>query len=118
MANLGATRATHANVKALAERILANRQKELGELKQFMTSVAEDWQPADKQSLKTMPVANLEKASGAAFDRLFVDMMIEHERDAITLTRTAKLVMPTVQGFAQRSMQQQTAELEQLQKIK
>lgn len=118
MADLGATKAANPDVKALAARILANRQKELSELKQFMTSVAEDMAPADRNTLKKMPLETLEKASDAAFDRMFLDMMIEHHRDAIAMTRSAKLVMPSVQQFARRTTQQQTAEIKEMEALR
>jgi uncharacterized protein (DUF305 family) len=108
---LGETRATNEKVRALAVRMRSNRQKELGELKHFMTSVAEDMAPADKSGLKRMSVEPLEKAAGAAFDRTFLDTIMEHERDALTLTRTAKLVMPSVQQFAARLTQALTGEI-------
>jgi uncharacterized protein (DUF305 family) len=111
LTTLGETKATSVKMKALAAQLRNNRQKELGELKQFMTSVAEDMAPADKSGLKKMSLEPLEKASGAAFDRIFLDAIIEHERDALTITRTAKLVMPVVQQFAARLTQALTAEI-------
>jgi uncharacterized protein (DUF305 family) len=118
MANLAATKASDARVKALASRMLVSRQKQLAELKQFMTSVAEDMAPADRKSLKHMPIEKLEQASGATFDRLFLDMMIEHVKDAISLTQGAKLVTPTVQTFAKAAVQQQMTDLKDLETLR
>jgi uncharacterized protein (DUF305 family) len=47
----------------------------------------------------------LPQTSGAAFDRMFRDTIIGHHEDALTLTRTAKVVMPAVQRFAERLTQ-------------
>jgi uncharacterized protein (DUF305 family) len=111
LATLGETKATHAKITALATQLRRNRQRELGELRQFMTSVAEDMAPADRSRLERMSLAPLEKASGAAFDRMYLDTIIEHGRDALTMTRTAKLVMPVVQQFAARLTQALTADI-------
>jgi uncharacterized protein (DUF305 family) len=118
IANLAATKATSASVKTLAKNIVGNQQKELAELKQFMTTVAEDMAPSSMAMMKKMPVENLDKASGAGFDRLFLDMMIEHHQDALTMTRAAKLVMPGVQAFARRTTERQEAELKELQALR
>ena len=118
IANAGATKATNAEVKALAVRILANQQKELKELKQFMSSVAEDMAPANKNVLAKLPVDDLEKASGAAFDRMFLDLMIQHHRDSLALTASAKLSMQTVQDFARRVEPRLTTELKELEALR
>ncbi|HEX7779929.1 MAG TPA: DUF305 domain-containing protein, partial [Vicinamibacterales bacterium] len=118
IATLGETRATNDKVTALATRMRSNRQKELGELKQFMTTVAEDMAPADRSALKRMPVENLEKASGAAFDRMFLDTMVEHHQDTLAMTRTAKLVMPGVQQFAARLTQALAAEIKEAEALR
>jgi uncharacterized protein (DUF305 family) len=118
MASLASTKASHAGVKALAGRVLARQQTELGQLKQFMTTVAEDMAPAGKSTLKTMPVEKLEQATGAAFDRMFLDMMIEHHQDALSMTQGAKLIMPGVKDFALRMTLQHTADLKEMQDLR
>ena len=118
IANAGAAKATNAEVKALASRILANQQAESKELKQFMSSVAEDMAPANKNVLAKLPVEDLERASGAAFDRLFLDLMIQHHRDSLALTRGAKLSMQTVQDFARQLEPRLAAELKDLETLR
>jgi uncharacterized protein (DUF305 family) len=115
MAGLAAKKASNASVTALAARVLSNQQTELAQLRQFMTSVAEDMAPSNRDMMKKMPVEKLETASGAAFDRLFLDMMIEHHQDALTMTRGAKLVMPAVQEFARRATTRLESELKEMQ---
>jgi uncharacterized protein (DUF305 family) len=117
IANAAAGKATNAGVKALAARILANQQKELTELKQFLSSVAEDMAPVDK-SLKRLPVEDLDKASGAAFDRLFLDLMIQHHRDSLAITKGARLTMSSVQAFARRLESRLAAELTELEALR
>lgn len=118
MADLAAKKATNAGVRALALRILSSQQKELAELKQFMTTVAEDMAPTNMATMKKMSIDTLDKASGLAFDRTFFDMMIEHHQDALTMTRGAKLVMPGVQDFARRSSHRQDAEIKEMQTLR
>lgn len=118
IANVGAAKATNAEVRAVASRILANQQKDLKELKQFMSSVAEDMAPANKNVLAKLPVEDLESATGAAFDRQFVDLMIQHHRDSLALTKSAKLSMQTVQDFARQLEPRLTAELKELEALR
>jgi uncharacterized protein (DUF305 family) len=118
IAMLGDARAANDKVKALAGRVRANRQKELAELKQFMSSVAEDMAPTNKSDLKKIALERLHKAAGAAFDRMLLDVLIEHHQDALTMTRTAKLVMSGVQHFAARLTQTLTAELGEAQALR
>jgi uncharacterized protein (DUF305 family) len=118
IASLGASKAANAGVKTLAARIAANRQTELEQLKHFMTTVAEDQAPANKGAMKKMAVESLDRAAGAAFDRAFVDMLIAHHQDALTMTRSAKLVMPAVQEFARQVQQALTAEIKELEALR
>jgi hypothetical protein len=83
-----------------------------------MTTVAEDMAPADKSLLKKLPVENLENASGIAFDRLLLEMLIENLRDALTMTQSAKLVMTGVQEFARQTTQHQAAELKEAETLR
>jgi uncharacterized protein (DUF305 family) len=118
IAGLAAKKASNASITALAARVLSNQQTELAQLRQFMTSVAEDMAPSNKDMMKKMPAEKLETASGAAFDRLFLDMMIEHHQDALSMTRGAKLVMPGVQGFASKATQRLESELKEMQALR
>jgi uncharacterized protein (DUF305 family) len=118
IAKAGATKAANADVKALASRILAQQQKAITELRQFMSSVAEDMAPANKNMLAKLPVEDLENASGAAFDRMFLDLMIQHHRDTLALTKGAKLSTQTVQDFAGRTAPRLTAELGELETLR
>ena len=118
MAGLAAKKASNASVTALAARVLSNQQTELAQLRQFMTSVAEDMAPSNRDMMKKMPVEKLETTSGAAFDRLFLDMMVEHHQDALTMTRGAKLVMTAVQEFARRTTARLESELKEMQTLR
>jgi uncharacterized protein (DUF305 family) len=73
--------------------------------------------PVDK-SLKRLPVEDLDKASGAAFDRLFLDLMIQHHRDSLAITKGARLTMSSVQAFARRLESRLAAELTELEALR
>ena len=118
MAQLAATNAADADVRGIGARILARQRKELAELKHFKTSVAEDFAPTDKVIVQTMPLNRLEQTTGAAFDRLFLDLMIEHHQDANTLARGAKLVMRPVQEFTRRMTQQNEIDIKEMQALR
>jgi uncharacterized protein (DUF305 family) len=118
IAMLGEAQAVNEKVKALAASVRSTRQKELAELKQFMSSVAEDLAPTNKSDLKKIRIENLQKASGAAFDRMLLDAIVEHHQDALTMTRTANLVMSNVQQFAMRLTRTLTAELGEAQALR
>jgi hypothetical protein len=105
-------------VKALAGWILARQQTELAQLKQFMTTVAEDMAPAGKSTPKMMPIEKLEQATGdGAFDRM-LDRIMEHHQDGLSMTQSAKLVMPAVQEFGRRMTQQHTADPKEMQDLR
>jgi len=83
-ARLGVERAGNAEVKAFAERMQADHTQ-LGERMQPLASQAGvSTAPAEA------PMPNLENASGADFDRAFMDMMVaDHERAVADFERAA-----------------------------
>jgi uncharacterized protein (DUF305 family) len=49
---------------------------------------------------------------------MFLDMMIEHHQDALSMTQGAKLIMPGVKDFALRMTLQHTADLKEMQDLR
>ncbi len=111
-----------ARVGALADRIEAAQGPEIGQLQGFLA----DWGAApaadphaghgDMAGMTGMmsdeQMAGLERASGAAFDRSFLEMMIAHHEGAVTMAR-AELdagVDPRARQLAQRIVDTQQAE--------
>lgn len=101
MADLAATRSQDAEVLDLAERISAAQGPEIetmtGWLESWGEEVPEDMSGMDHSGMDhgSMPgmmsadqMAALEAASGPDFDRLFLEMMIEHHEGAIEMART------------------------------
>ena len=118
MAQLASTKASNAEVKSLAARILAGQQKELKELQNLQTKVKADNPQEHAGMMKKMPMEHLEQMSGAAFDRMFLDMMSDHHRDAVKMSKEAKLDVAAVQDFARRTSQQQEKEVKEMQALR
>lgn len=101
MAKLAATRAQSAEVKQVAQRIEAAQQPEIdtmtGWLKGWGTevpAVESSSMPGHDMSSNTgtgmmteEEMASLEAASGAKFDRMFLEMMIKHHAGAIAMAK-------------------------------
>jgi uncharacterized protein (DUF305 family) len=100
MSKLAPTRAQNARVKTLAQQIEAAQQPEINTMNGFLTKWGE---PTVDPSASmgehaghgaTMPgmmsaddMKKLEAASGSAFDRMFMEMMIEHHKGAIEMSK-------------------------------
>ncbi len=102
MAELAETRATDEGVKELAVDIEAAQDPEIETMTGWLQSWGEDV-PADDTSgmdhgdmsmdemdgmMSAEEMADLEAASGPAFDRMFLTMMIEHHEGAIEMAKT------------------------------
>lgn len=104
MAQLADSRAEDSRVLDLANRIESAQQPEID----TMTGWLEDWgQPLSEEAKSSedmggmdhgdtdmgdsgmdMDMAPLEAASGAEFDRMFLEMMVEHHRGAVEMAET------------------------------
>ena len=101
MAEPAADRAESEDVKALAEEIIAAQQPEI----ETMTAMLETWgQPMTGDGsmegmdmggttgmMRPQQMTELENASGAEFDRLFLQMMISHHKGAIEMARAEQV---------------------------
>ncbi|GAA3392376.1 DUF305 domain-containing protein [Cryptosporangium minutisporangium] len=103
MAEMAATRAADADVKALAAKIEQAQQPEIDTMSGWLTAWGETVPDAKAgmdhggmgSSSTPMPggmtdaqMGQLHEASGAAFDKMFLAMMIEHHEGAITMAGT------------------------------
>lgn len=94
MAKLAATRASDSRVKYLAARIEAAQGPEITMMTGWLTS----WglaMPSDMTGMDGMPgmmstadMSALTAASGTAFDKAFLTMMIAHHTGALTMAKT------------------------------
>lgn len=98
MAKLAATRASSPRIKALAQKIETAQDPEIKILSAWLTKWGEEVPATDMGSMGghgSMPgmmsaeeMADMEKASGTAFDEMFVQMMIRHHKGAIEMAQT------------------------------
>ena len=123
MARLASTRAESQDVLDLAARIEGAQQPEID----LMTEWLEAWgeEPAadmgmdgmDMGGMSEQQMTDLEATTGAQFDRMFLEMMIEHHQGAIEManTETAEGENPEALELAAKIVADQTAEIEEMQ---
>ncbi|HKS51727.1 MAG TPA: DUF305 domain-containing protein [Pseudonocardiaceae bacterium] len=142
MSRLAAQQAVSAQVKDLAARIRVGQQPEIdqmsGWLRAWHASVPATDDPMggmdrgdmghmDHDTSGAMPgmmshdqMHQLEQATGAAFDRMFLQMMITHHQGAITIAQTAELPAgqnPDARHLAQRIIDTQQREITEMQTL-
>lgn len=123
MANLVESRAAHAELKALAKKMIDGQQKETAELKGWR----EQWyagkpeamnmkMPGMRESMKGMSMDKLAAAKGEEFDLMFIDMMSQHHMGAIKMAQAAqpKLRQAEVKDFAKKLVAGQKEELAEM----
>ncbi|WP_033327470.1 DUF305 domain-containing protein [Streptomyces yerevanensis] len=133
MADLAADRASSQEVKDLATKIKGAQDPEIKTMSGWLTSWGEEV-PADMSGMEghdmgdmsSMPgmmsgedMDKLEKASGAEFDKMFLEMMIKHHEGAVEMAETQKAdgkYGPAVK-LADDVITAQTAEIEQMNKM-
>ena len=136
MAQLADGRAEDPRVIDLAGRIEAAQEPEI----ETMTSWLEEWgEPVPEESGSSMggmdhgdmgggmdmggmsseDMAAMEAASGAEFDRMFLEMMIEHHRGAVEMAETeiADGAYPDAVAMAQEIAESQTAEIQEMETL-
>ena len=135
MAQMADGRAQDPRVVDLAARIEAAQEPEI----QTMTGWLEEWgEPlpedtnggpdamdhgaghgggTDMGGMSEEDMSALENATGVEFDRLFLELMIEHHRGAVEMATTeiAEGRNPDAVGLARAIAQSQTAEIEEMQ---
>jgi uncharacterized protein (DUF305 family) len=121
MAELAQSKASHAEVRELGEKIVAAQRRETGE----MTGWLRDWFKADPQphfrdeaSEKKMQrqMEKLKAAEGEEFDRLFLEAMTMHHRDGIAMAKLApgKAKHEELAEAAKKMADDQSREVEQM----
>ncbi|GAA3500919.1 DUF305 domain-containing protein [Streptomyces prasinosporus] len=131
MADLAADRASSQEVKDLATKIKGAQDPEIKTMSGWLTSWGEEV-PADMSGMEGHDMSSgmpgmmssedmdkLEKASGAEFDKMFLEMMVKHHEGAVEMANTQKAegkYGPAVK-LADAVITAQTAEIEQMNKI-
>lgn len=134
MAQLAATKATSAGVKAFAEKTAADQQKDIEELQRYrnqwyagkplmdramMDSMMKSMHPGMNMDMEETR-RKLRATEGPAFDRLFLDTMIHHHMMAIDMAKeaTTKAEHPELKEFARQVVIKQQNELAEMNKLK
>ncbi|MCW2540029.1 MAG: lipoprotein [Frankiales bacterium] len=127
MADMALTQATNADVKTLAQAIKAAQDPEIVQMYGWLAG----WQqPIPSSSTSGMggmdhtgtgmmsdaDMTSLGNATGAAFDRMWVSMMIRHHQGAVSMATTEESIgqNPDAKKLAQSIITSQTAQITQL----
>ncbi|MGP4047260.1 DUF305 domain-containing protein [Streptomyces sp. 2A115] len=133
MAEMADSRASSKEVKDLATKIKGAQDPEIKTMSGWLKSWGEDV-PADMSGMEghdmgdmsSMPgmmstedMDKMEKASGAEFDKMFLEMMVEHHEGAVKMAKTEKAngEHGPATKLADDVITAQTAEIEQMNKM-
>lgn len=125
MARLAQTQAGSATIKAFARAIISKQQQEIDQFSQWRQSWYNGLAPALNMRMPGMmhtmehmqrDMPKLQKAHGAAFDRLFLQLMIPHHQGAVDMSRPAldQLQHAELRTAARHIIDDQTREIEQM----
>ncbi|CAM3096755.1 DUF305 domain-containing protein [Saccharomonospora xinjiangensis] len=135
MADLAETRTDNPEILGLAERIRQAQGPEIEQMRGWLDAwgVGEMPGPGHDQEhgghgqghheeMPGMGAEDMERlgnASGAEFDRLFLELMIEHHQGAVDMSRTvlSEGSNPEVKDLAQRIIDSQEAEIEDMRSL-
>lgn len=125
MAELAATRAANPKVKELAAKIAAAQAPEITLMTGWLTawgapppatSGGHDPHGSMPGMMTDADLAALEKASGRGFDKMFLEMMIEHHEGALRMATAEQQrgENPEAKALAKKIEADQTAEIQQM----
>ena len=128
MAQPADTNAMHPGLKDFARRVVDDQSREVA----LMTQWRDQWFPGRPKTPNVMDVPgmamsmmdispdHMQRLKGAAFDRMFVDMMVPHHEGAITMARDAlaRSQRAEIKGLAQSIIDAQQAEIEMMNRWK
>jgi uncharacterized protein (DUF305 family) len=126
MADMALKKAKSASVKQLATAIKAAQDPEIKQMSAFLTSWGKPVpSPGMNQSMSgsgmmtEQEMTDLGKASGAAFDRMWVQMMIKHHQGAVAMAKTEQTSGQSAQAIelAKKIETGQNAEIATMQKL-
>lgn len=143
MADIAAQRATDARVRQLATRIQQAQGPEIEQLRGFLVAWGEPettatnptgsmggmghgsmGQPGGSPAgmggmMSDQQMQQLQQAGGAQFDRMFLQMMVEHHNGAVAMAQTelAEGQNPEAKALAQKIIDDQRAEITEMQNL-
>ena len=124
MAQPADSNAMHPELKDFARKVVADQSREIAQ----MTQWRDQWFPGSprtaniydmpgmKRTMVDISPMHVEKLTGDAFDKMFVDMMIPHHEGAVTMARDAlaKSRRPEIRALAQQIVEAQQREIEMM----
>jgi uncharacterized protein (DUF305 family) len=126
MAKMAVEKAQHPELKAFAQKIIADQNKEIGQMKDWR----EKWfagkpmamnmeMPGMMDSMKMMSgdgMKNMEAMSGNDFDVYFLDMMTPHHAGAVTMAKEAltRAEHPEIKTLANQIIKAQDGEIKMM----
>jgi uncharacterized protein (DUF305 family) len=138
MAELAADRAQDPEVKALAEQIQATQQPEIDQLTDLLSAWAAEVPPSNSMEgmghgstpststasgmggmMAPAQMDQLRNATGVQFDEMFLTMMIEHHRSAVSAAQEEidEGSNPDAVQLAEKIVADQTAEISRMQQM-
>lgn len=126
MAKLAPAKAGNEQVKQLAARIEQAQGPEIAQMRGFLTAWSVPESPGGMAGMSGMSgmmtdaqMQQLGQATGAAFDRMFLQMMTEHHKGAIQMAQTelASGQNPEAKALAQKIIADQQAEIAEMQRL-
>ena len=134
MAQMVESRSNNPRLKAFAQKIAADQQKDIEELQghrnhwyagkpmmdqAMMESMMQSMHPGMKMDMEETR-RNLMAAQGTAFDRLFLDTMIHHHMMAIDMAKeaTKKAEHAEIKEYARKAITKQQTEIAEMNKLK
>lgn len=123
MAKIAVQKASRPELKAFAQKIIDDQNKEIAQMKDWR----EKWfagkppamnmeMPGMMDSMKGMSMNKLETATGNEFDLAFLDMMTPHHTGAVTMAKEAltKAEHPEIKTLANQIIKAQEAEIKMM----
>ncbi len=129
MAQLASSRAAHGELKEMAKKMIEEQKSDIKQLQGWKDqwyagkgSAMNMKMPGMHESMKGMRpmMKKLEAAKEEKFDAMFLDMMMKHHAGAVKMAQDAlgKAEHQEVKQFAQKIVDNQTKEIEQMKKWK
>lgn len=120
MAKMVSSHTKRPELNEFANKIVSMQGKEIGELTQWL----KEWQGAEPKKMPNMmadkkmkaEMPKFEAAKDAEFDKMFLEMMIEHHAGAVRMSSLVKekSTRPELLKFADKVIKDQTAEIQQM----
>jgi len=128
MAQPADSNAMHPELKDFAHKVVDDQSREVA----LMTQWRDQWfpgrpktpnildMPGMSKTMMDISPMHMEKMTGAAFDKMFVDMMIPHHEGAVTMAKDAlaRSQRPEIRELAQRIIDAQQGEIEMMNRWK